>query len=278
MEWIDAMNGALRRVESELESTVSAGEIADSCGYSPFYMQRIFAMLTGMTLGEYLRARRLSEAAVRLQRGESVLDTALLYGWDSPESFARAFRRFHGCAPLDIKMNRAQARYVTPLHLQIQLTGGRSMQYVIENRPEMAVVGLPRRFEYGDALERIPHYWDEYAEKGLNAIVPARFGVCFDDGGDDFEYWIGDLRDLDAPVPEGMQKRAIPAATWANFTAVGPIPEALQRLNRAIYADWLPNSAEWRPAMGMNIEWYACGDIHAPDYKSGIWIPVERKK
>lgn len=278
MEWIDAMKGALERVESELESTVTAGEIADSCGYSPFYMQRIFTMLTGMTLGEYLRERRLSEAAVRLQKGESVLDTALRYGWDSPESFARAFRKFHGCAPLDAKMNRAQTRYVTPLRLQIQLTGGKSMQYAIENRPEMAVVGLPRRFEYDDSFERIPRYWDEYAERGLNAIVPGRFGVCFDEGGDDFEYWIGDLRAADAPVPPGMHKRVIPAATWANFTAIGPIPKALQRLNREIYTDWLPSNAEWRPSHGMNIEWYSCGDMQAQEYRSGILIPVERKR
>ena len=101
---------------------------------------------------------------------------------------------------------------------------------------------------------------------------------CFDDCGDDFEYWIGDLRALDAPIPDGMQSRAIPAATWANFTAVGPIPDALQRLNREIYADWLPNNAEWRPSMGMNIEWYSRGDMSAADYESGILIPVEKSK
>ena len=102
--------------------------------------------------------------------------------------------------------------------------------------------------------------------------------MCFDDCGDDFEYWIGDLRAPDAPIPNGMQSRAIPAATWANFTAVGPIPDALQRLNREIYADWLPNNAEWRPSMGMNIEWYSRGDMSAADYESGILIPVEKSK
>lgn len=278
MEWIDAITAALERVERVLESTETAGEIANACGYSPFYMQRIFANLTGITLGEYLRARRLSEAAARLQMGESVLDAALLYGWDSPESFSRAFKRFHGCAPIDLKLGRAPARYVTPLRLQIQLTGGRNMQYAIQEKGTMIVVGLPRRFGYEDAFEKIPKYWDEYAEKGLNEIVCGRYGVCFDDCGDDFEYWIGDLRAPDAPIPDGMQSRAIPAATWANFTAVGPIPDALQRLNREIYADWLPNNAEWRPSMGMNIEWYSRGDMTAADYESGILIPVEKSK
>ncbi len=78
-------------------------------------------------------------------------------------------------------------------------------------------------------------------------------------------------------LPEGFTRRVVAPHLWAKFRSVGPIPGALQKLNRQIFTEWLPNNVEYEPAAGMNIEMYTEGDMDAADYVSEIWIPVKRK-
>lgn len=277
MEWIDALNKTLRDVEAHLEDGTDAGMLARMSGYSPFYLQRIFAMLTETTLGEYLRERRLSEAGVRLKNGESVLETSLRYGWDSPESFNRAFRKFHGVAPSAARSGKTALKYITPLHLTIQLTGGNNMKYTIEKKGELTVMGVERRFDYETNMTAVPAFWDECQAAGLDKILNNPLGICFDDDRDGctFAYMVGAFCAPDAPVPEGMVKRIIPAMTWADFECTGPIPDSIQMLNRRIFTDWLPSNGCYEMAMPVNIEWYADGDMSAPDYRCGIMLPVK---
>lgn len=279
MEWIDALNRTLQFIESHLEDDADAGDAARCAGYSPFYLQRIFAMLTGMTLGEYQRARRLSEAGTCLRRGESVLETALRFGWDSPESFARAFRRFHGVSPSAVKGGRAILKYMTPLILSIELKGGRIMDYTVEKRPELTVMGRARRFGCEDSFVSVPKFWDEYMEKGWDAQVPGRLGLCLDGdaSGSEFEYWIGRFCEPDEVPPEGFQKTTIPAMTWALFECAGPLPEAPQKLTRRIFSEWLPGNGQYETAAPLTLEWYTEGDRQAANYRSGIMIPVRAR-
>lgn len=280
MEWIDALNATLRNVEEHLEDETDAGALARMSGYSPFYLQRIFSMLTETTLGEYLRERRLSEAGVRLKNGESVLETSMRYGWDSPESFNRAFRKFHGVAPSAARSGGVSLKYVTPLHLTIQLTGGKTMKYTIEQKNELTIMGMERRFCYEKCFQAIPMFWDECQAAGLDRHIGEAVGVCFDADGeaDTFAYMVGGFCDADTPVPEGLVRRTIPAMTWANFECTGPIPESIQALNRRIFTDWLPSNGQYELAAGMNIEWYGGGDMQSPDYRCGLMIPVKRIK
>ena len=99
----DRKNGiqdALRYIEDNLTAELEIGEIAKRAYVSPFYFQRIFAALCGMGVGEYIRCRRLTLAGEELLRTDrKVIDIAATYGYDSPDSFNRAFQRFHGVSP-----------------------------------------------------------------------------------------------------------------------------------------------------------------------------------
>lgn len=150
------------------------------------------------------------------------------------------------------------------------------MDYRIESRGEQWIVGLEREFRPDSAFREIPEFWKEYAEKGLHGVVPGALGVCFDEGGKTFRYLIGDFCPPDAAVPEGFVKRAVPAMDWACFECRGAMPGAIQALNREIYSVWLAEHPQYRPAAGMNIEWYDEGDMDAPDYRSGVMLPVRR--
>ena len=150
------------------------------------------------------------------------------------------------------------------------------MDYQIEKKGPMTVVGVERRFSMDNPKAEIPKFWDEFFKDGWGEKVNPLLGVCLEDGSKtDFPYLIGDFCEADAPVPEGMVKRSIPAYTWAMFHTEGTTGKDIQALNREIYTQWLPNSAQYEPASGMNIEVYPCEAMDWEDKRWGIWLPVQ---
>lgn len=280
MDWTDSLNHALRYVEECLPDEVDVMEAARRSGFTPFYLQRMFAAMTGLSLSEYARERRLSMAGQTLQGTRAkVIDVALQYGYETPESFQKAFRRFHGVTPSAARNPQTPLRYRNPLHIQINLTGGKLMDYQLENKDAFTVMGQVRKFNYDSAFERIPGFWTEYESTGMNDVVCACLGICLPKTlpGPEFEYMIGNFCDSDAPVPEGFRKVRIDAHCWIRFCARGPIPEALQQLNRRVFTEWLPSNPEYEPACDMNIECYSMGDMSSADYESELWLPVQKK-
>lgn len=279
MEWIEAINRTLSYIEDHLEDDLSMPVLARQSAYSPFYLQRTFAMMTDMTLAEYVRQRRLSMAGQALQATDAkVIDVALRFGYETPEAFQKAFRRFHGVTPAAAKKSRVQLRYLNPLHIKISLTGGRIMDYSVESIGKLYVMGREKRFPYDSAFGLIPAYWDEYYQQGWNKQVPGYIGACFDEcGSSDFGYLIGSFCDESEQPPEGFVRHEIGPQLWAKFKAHGPIPGALQSLNRQIFTEWLPGNPEYEHAAPLNLEIYTEGDMSAADYESEIWIPVRRK-
>ena len=280
MEWIASINRALRYVEEHLtDEGLSVEVVAKVTAYSPFYLQRLFYILTNLSLSDYIRQRRLSMAGQELQStGARVLDVALKYGYETPESFYKAFRRFHGVMPSAAQRSRVQLRYLNPLQIKVELTGGSMMDYAIENMDALTVMGKTRTFTYENAFDEIPAFWSDYYAKALNTTVCVYLGICFDDDDSpEFTYMIGSFCEADAVVPDGFEKRTIAAHQWAKFRAIGPIPTGIQKVNRQIFTEWLPNNTEYDLAEGVNIEMYTEGDNKAEDYVSEIWVPVRHK-
>ena len=281
MDWITSINRALRHVEEHIQDeSLSVESVAAVTAYSPFYLQRLFYILTDMSLSEYIRGRRLSMAGQELQAtGARVLDTALRYGYETPESFSKAFRRFHGVTPSAAQRTRVQLRYLNPLQLKLELTGGTIMDYTLENMGPLTLVGLTRQFDNETAFTDIPKFWDEFNATHTGDQCMSMLGVCFDKPGSPvFDYMIGAFYQAGNAVPEGFETRTIEPHQWVRFRCVGALPQSLQKVNRQIFTEWLPNNSEYEMADGINIEMYTEGDIHAPDYVSEIWIPIRNKE
>lgn len=278
MEWMESLNRALRYVEDHLtDEGLSVEAVARASAYSPFYLQRLFYVMTDATLADYIRGRRLSAAGQALQGGAKVLDTALRFGYETPESFAKAFRRFHGVSPSAAQRMRAQLKYLSPLAIKVELTGGSMMDVTVERMGEMQVVGMVRRFGTDEATGLIPGFWEEYRQKGLHQKVCGYLGVCFDETGSDFAYLIGAFRKEGEPVPEGFEAHTVAPHLWAKFRAVGPIPDAVQKVTKQIFTEWLPGNPEYEPAEDLSMEVYSEGDVASADYEAEIWLPVRRR-
>ena len=228
--------------------------------------------------------------------GERVIDIALKYGYETPESFARAFVRFHGATPTQVREGAA-IRPFLPLTILLSIQGGSQMDYKITPMFPFKVIGFQRAFDYETSYAEIPRFWDEICEKYANNVyagnAPANpyeqalvdncigeYGVCIDDmDGGKFRYLIAG-KYTGGPVPEGMVLYEFPRGEWAVFNCVGPNPQTLQSVNTRIFREWLPGNPDYELSGTATVEWYDCinGEPTDPDYHSAIWVPVKRRK
>ncbi|MDD4311254.1 MAG: AraC family transcriptional regulator [Eubacteriales bacterium] len=279
MELVESLNLALKHIEQHLMDETDSEKAARQVGLSRFYLERTFASLTGMSVSEYIRARRLTLAAQELISDDAkVIDLALKYGYDTPESFTKAFTRFHGVTPSSARRMCTMLRCQNPLAISIQMEGATRMDYKIEAMDAFTVVGVEEKFQMDSSQQEIPKYWDDFFKKGLHEKVCPMFGICFDADADGyFPYMIGEVLRPGMKVPEGMLTHDIPAHTWARFACVGPMPGAIQAVTKQIYSEWLPTNGTYEVAQYVEIEMYSDGDTTAKDYYSEVWIPIKKK-
>ena len=145
MNHTEAVQNAIEYIEAHISEEIRYEEIAMTSFMSNYHFQRVFSILTGYTVGEYIRYRRLSIAGEALGRGEKVIDVALACGYESPDSFTRAFTKFHKMKPSDVKKGKLP-RVFEPLRIHMNMEGGKNVKYKVERMPEMILVGYKKRF------------------------------------------------------------------------------------------------------------------------------------
>lgn len=299
VEWITAVRRSIGYIEEHLKDDISVKDVADQVYLSPLHFQRGFLVLTGFSVSEYIRNRRLYLAALDLTgSSRSVTDIAFDYGYETSESFTKAFTRFHGCTPTGLRQG-GSIRSFLPLSVHVTVQGGDKMNFRITKMFGFKVIGFAREFSFDTAYDEIPKFWDEicgkYAmnvyqgnppanphEKALMDNCIGEYGICIDDekyaADGKFLYLIAG-KHTGGEVPDGMMLYEFPQYEWAVFDCVGPMPEALQSLNTKIFREWLPGNPDYEICGNANVEWYDSvnGEKTDPDYHSAIWVPVKRK-
>lgn len=277
MDWIKTINHAIAYMEDHLTQQITLEDVAGSVNLSVFHFHRAFSMLTGMSASEYLRNRRLSQAAAELvNKDEKVIDIALKYGYETPESFTKAFTRFHGISPMQAKKG-SPIQFMSRYTVRITIEGGQIMEYKIEKWEAMDLLVHAKYFHAETSEKQIPLFWDEYYANEEYRKIPSYLGVCAQQktDSDEFRYGIGCKASDVEGVPEGFEIIHIPEYTWAVFKCTGPSPKAIQDMWERIYKEWLP-TAEYEMIPDYDIENYLPGDPAAQDYVSEICIPVKK--
>ena len=291
MDWIQGMQRAIDYVEAHLTEKLDMEEVAKQAYSSPFHFQRVFGILCGFSLGDYIRMRRLSLAGEALAKGDAkIIDVALDYGYDTPESFSRAFTRFHGIAPSEAR-HGGKVRIFTPLSVKLILTGGSKMDYRIEKRPAFQVVCKRKRVEKpqsADGPSDITAMWREFGADGTLARLAARLpaqpvmkgllGICFSAELDakHFPYGIGVEYD-GRPVDDDLELVNIPAQTFAVFTSRGKMPAAFIETYHRVVTEFFPQSAQYEYGESVEFEVYSSANTDDPNYQCEIWIAVKEK-
>ena len=292
MDWVARMNAAVDCMETHLTDADAVELAARAAQCSVYNFQRMFTFITDMTPASYLRARRLTQAALELQSGNArILDVALRWGYETHDSFSRAFRAFHGVLPSQVK--GARLSLLPPLSFSISIKGGTRMNYRIEHRPACTIAGYPIALPNDQAVtfDRVPIYWEEIAASGrqarLRAIArcdvvcpPGVLGAfVFDPDGVNGRYFAAATVWTDAPgceaipVPADMTSCDIPEADWVVVDTQGDATHTVTDVIRRYWAEWMPAS-NWEPLNLPQIECY----LNPEATVQQICFPIRRNK
>jgi AraC family transcriptional regulator len=289
MEPLNQLNQALRYIESNLAGDIDFQKVSQLACCSEYHFRRMFSFLSGMTLSEYIRHRRLSQAALELRDSDiKVIDLAVKYGYDSPDSFTRAFQGLHGLTPTEARVEGVFLKAVPPMTFQLTISGGNEMDYRIIEKEAFYIVGIKKRvsLQYEGVNPEISAMWQSLTEdmitelKRLSSVEPTGLlnaSVNFTEGraeGAKLDQYIGVA--TNKPASETWQTLSVPASTWGVFTARGKFPEALQSVWGRIYSEWFPMSG-YEVSEGPEILWNESKDTTLPDFHSEIWIPIVKK-
>ena len=299
MDILTQLNMAMEYIEEHITDEMTAEDIARVTSYSSYHFGRLFCYIADMPLSEYIRKRRLSLAAMALQTGNAkVIDLAVMYGYDSADSFSRAFAKQHGVLPSAARQSCVQLKIFPPLTFQIKIEGVNAMNWRIEEREAFEVFGIERVFKNGEN-GKVPEFWGEchangeyerlfdaaggkrrpngsgYPREDGSCVINAACGYC-EEGEDTFPYM------LFAPLtkesnPDGFTRATFPKATWAVFRSdvTENIGAEIPKLFSRAYSEWLPSSC-YEKAKGPDIEMY----YSTPDgkYFEEVWLPVSKVK
>lgn len=284
MEWLDRMNRVLDYLEDSLDGDPDINEAARIACCSPFHFQRMFYMLTDFTIAEYVRKRRLTLAAQELASSETkVIDVALKYGYESPESFCKAFRKIHGINPSQARDSGRYLQAFPRLSIHVSLKGDEAIKYRLISRENFKIAGKSIRVSMGDKKDQIFNFWQNSLQNGFCAKLDAtsgesgKIGACMDflPEKEEFTYFLG-IEKLPLKFPKEWEEKIIPAANWAVFESRGPIPQAVEKLRQRIYSEWFPATG-YEQAECTEFETFPAGTPSDPNYYSEIWIPIIKR-
>ena len=285
MEWVNRLNEAVAYIEENLAQEISYDKAAKIACCSTFHFQRMFSYIADVPLSEYIRRRRLTLAAFELLTSDAkIIDIALKYGYDSPTSFNRAFRHVHGVSPTEARTMGVPLKAYPKITFKISIKGDAEMNYKITTKEAFKIVGVKEHYnmKVEECFVKVPLFWGKTVQSGvvpsilslMNREPYGLLGVSTCMNGEELDYYIAVATDKEAP--QGMEQYTVPACIWAIFECIGPMPTAIQELQKRIVSEWLPTSG-YEYANAPDIEVYFEGDQQAADYRCEVWLPITKK-
>lgn len=297
MDWITGIQQAVDYIEAHITEDIDYEQVARESFSSSYHFQRVFSILCGYTLGEYIRNRRLTLAGIEIASGNArIIDVAAKYGYESPDSFTKAFQRFHGVVPSQAR-GGAPLRSFSRLSIHISLEGGSMMNYRIEKKPEMVLTGFKRRF-HGTPADRAWQDHEFACETRLNQYIlqgaahdcDTVYEVVTNIGDDGYDFYIAAC--LDPACREDFEENLGPEAA-SRFTHL-PIPAGtylvcetercefptnqIEDLRRQAVSQWLPSSGyelSGAPEIDV-IHWFWKYGDEAVNHSryAELWLPI----
>ena len=300
MDWITGIQNAINYIEAHLTEEIDYDRVARESFSSSFHFQRVFSILSGYTLGEYIRNRRLSLAGTELATGkEKIIDIAAKYGYESPDSFAKAFQKFHGITPSQARSGGVVLKNFSRLSLKITLEGGRIMSYKIVEREELVLTGFKARFTgTPESRNRQDHNFavetrmKQYVLQGFAHDCDTVYEVITNVGDDGYDYYIASLipsvmrNDFEEDLGEyckQYEQITIPAGKYLVCeTERCEYPtDRIEALRAKAVTEWLPSAgyelAE-TPEFDIIHWFYKFGDekVNSSRYTE-LWLPIVKK-
>ncbi|WP_313069639.1 AraC family transcriptional regulator [Lacrimispora sp.] len=297
MEWVALIQKAIDYMEDHLLEKINYEDAAKQVHMSSYNFHRTFSLMAGMTANEYIRNRRLSLAGQELQLTNiKIIDVAYKYGYETPESFSKAFSRFHGVSPKLATVKGTQLSLFNALVIKIVLEGGKSMDYRVEAVGKRTFISKVMAFRNEIINEEdnneIPQFWDRCRKEDiLNQMFGMRpegkkdlYGLCSPTKENEttFDYGIGVLLDEETVAGDeislqnqGFQIWDVDPAEYVVFKCYGDNGDCIGEAWSRFFKEFLPQSG-YVQTEDTDMEVYY--DLEEPGLFCELWIPIEKKK
>jgi len=300
VDWLKGMNEVVEYIEENLTQPIKYESLSRIVGCSVYEFSRIFSFMAGMSVSEYIRRRRLSQAVFDIQNGgDKIIDIALKYCYESPTTFTRAFKELHGTTPLSARKMSVPLKTYPAITFVLTIKGVNEMNFRIEKKESFQIMGLsgyitddemkPGRIlpSFVNEFYKIESYFNkDYGSTSWASQSPNYYtspfwqvmAIDFQSVDGKTKAIIGAEYKGDKPDGVDLTIETIPAATWIVFSINSPLSkthhdEAYAR----ILTEWFPASRYKRNESAPNVDVYPGGDSRDANYVWEIWIPVKNK-
>ncbi len=287
MDWIKRMNEIMDYIDVNIDSEIDMAEIARLAGCSANHFQRVFTFISGISIKEYIRRRRLTFAAAELQESRiKIIDLAVKYGYDSPDSFSRAFQKLHGITPTSARTSGVVLKSYPKMIFHMTELGETPLNYKIVQKEGYELIGKGIMLDADNMAGKIQEFWQEtYSDGSCRRLYELSEGerlfdvIAYgenDDNSISFHIAYENKAKLTA-VEEAFEILQIPALTWAVFTLTESIAifhSSMEATTRYTEALWEKVYTQWLPASGY-IDGTPIIEVFYPDTME-LWIPIEK--
>lgn len=285
---MDKMNHAIDLIEANITDVIDLNKIARKACCSVDHFLRTFSFLAGIPLSEYIRRRKLTLAAFDLLAGEKVVDVSLKYGYTSPESFARAFKRLHGLSPMAARNTDTSLKAYPKLTFHLSLGGDEEIDYRITQKNAHEVCGIaidvPARNENTNSI--ITQFWEDNINNGTIGQFHLDIGLAYNVSlnatlynfsQSSFSYMICYEKPLSRSLG-GYSVLSVPSYTWAVFSTpehtANENTEMIRNLRQRISIEWFKTSG-YIHAGGPEFEMFH--NTANNKFIVEIWVPIIKK-
>ena len=264
----------IEEIEKNLTGEISISALARMVNMSVYEFRRIFSFVAKIPVNEYIRKRRLSLAALELRNTEnSVTDIALKYGYDTPSSFSRAFKEYHGVSPKEAKENSAALKLLSKIGADIVTTGGIDISYRFVEDTEYTVFGYGGISDPEDT-ECCENVWQGFYDSGYPDRLEQneQIYVAYSNENSSVKCVCG-RRDNAENATDSVK---IPQSYWVVFSLNTTNDEDVNRFYKDVITQWLEATGYERNYMLPNIEIYPV-DMEEDGFEWEIRLPVKKK-
>lgn len=250
MNYYEKLNQVIDKIEENLTEKIDYKDLAKIVGTSSYTLQRIFAFLTGITLTEYIRKRRISKAAEELLSSDiKIIDLALKYQYDSPISFSNSFKKMQGVSPQNLRKNNLSIKAFPKIKFKPTIETIDELEYRIINLEKQKLYGITTGIITENNNKAIRELFNKARkEKILDFIIDNSnkkelyYGACVDlyneiEATKKIQYYI-----LGKTPRKDFISIEIPKAIWVCFKLKNKEQKDILKLYNTIYTKWLPSS------------------------------------
>lgn len=268
---IDDVENHLQRTEEPI-NPFDISEIAE-CSYS--FFQKVFSYFNGISFADYIRFRKLTLAGYDLKSTDlKVIDISYKYGYDSPTSFTKAFKEFHGITPKEARHKNLELKVVP----KMQILESQEYTWKIIKKQSVRLIGKELKLSKDSEFQKqIIDFWSDCQKNGLfqelakkdQGIPNGMFGIF-----DENSYNIMVISNEE--LPKGWVEIYLKEESWAIFDCRGPVPASIQKCWKYLQEEWIIKYP-FDHAKEKELEWYSNGNPFDSEYLSQIWIPILEK-